>query len=393
MLFIKYFIFFICLNAFSQSTERAFYVSSNGNDNNDGLSESTAYRTLEKALNRSSNSSIKKIVILGTIIGNHMINNTGSYEILITGKPLSNEQEMSVIAGDAKNSTLNISGNIKIKFENIIITNTYIVEEKGELLANLNPVFRGGGIYIRSMATVTLGKNAVVGGNQADYGGGVYVEDATLILDGGMIYTNVATTSSTWDSGGGGVYLSSNGNFLMKNGTVSNNTAISGGGVYVKGTNVPLATGKAIFTMSGGTIKENYAIVGGGIASNSSFIMEGGRIENNIAENYGGGIYGDFLIRNGVIENNTASKGGGIYSNVRNRIISGNISKNIAQYGAGVYIERNTFTFSGGSISGNNAKFVGGGIYVQSGSVLSIENGRTTGNIAGDGEGENIFRQ
>jgi len=92
---------------------------------------------------------------------------------------------------------------------------------------------------------------------------------------------------------GGGVRILTGGTFLMKGGTISDNNARDGGGVYNFGT----------FTMSGGTIKNNTArgnisntndvSSGGGVCNFGKFNMTGGSINSNTARYAGGGVYID----------------------------------------------------------------------------------------------------
>ncbi|MDR1901648.1 MAG: hypothetical protein LBQ88_05110 [Treponema sp.] len=165
------------------------------------------------------------------------------------------------------------------------------------------------------------------------------------------------------------------------------------GGVKVHG---------GIVTLAGGEISNNEG--GGVVVVSGTFIMESGSITKNSASQ-GGGVWifdgTTTTISGGTIQNNTAKEGGGIYDGGGITTISnGTISANNAEYGAGLYINngqyanRNaTLTITGGRITGNIAEFVGGGVYVASKSVFNQRGGTISGNEAGDGEGENIFRQ
>lgn len=163
----------------------------------------------------------------------------------------------------------------------------------------------GGGIYVitsagSDLATVEIG-NATIQGNRANgtgaaksdseapgEGGGIYVQDSKMTINGGSIYGNSATTS------GGGV--------LFRNtdrSTIDNRTFALNGGTISRNTSGRLGGGMAIFTAGGGTI--NYA---------------GGSVSNNTS-GFGGGIYIDgstvLNIANADIESNTANLGGGVF--------------------------------------------------------------------------------
>ncbi len=137
-----------------------------------------------------------------------------------------------------------------------------------------------------------------------------------FILNGGKLLGN--TAADRFD--GGAVYVdvtkSQGGTFTMLDGEISGNTAQTGGAVLVQR--------YATFLMKGGTISENTALFehggGGGVCllSFSTFIMDGGSITQNDAPNAsGGGIYAltgaELMINGGSITKNTAQICGGVY--------------------------------------------------------------------------------
>ena len=150
--------------------------------------------------------------------------------------------------------------------------------------------------------------------------------------------------------------------------TSSKNPTFGGGGVYMdcpKGINMENKGG--YFQMYGGTIKDNSATNGGGVYMCNNvgniFKMYDGSITGNKATEKGGGVYsegGTITMTGGRIERNNASQGGGMYE-------SG---------GSVVY-----FTMSGGSITGNIATDKGGGVYVSEGGNFKISGSvQITGN-------------
>ena len=100
----------------------------------------------------------------------------------------------------------------------------------------------GGGVFVSKNATFTMNGNATISGNSAyvtstsfgkkNSGGGVQVFGGTFIMNSGSIRDNMAEN-------GAGVYVgdnsSSTGTFTMNGGTITNNKVIkgNGGGVYV----------------------------------------------------------------------------------------------------------------------------------------------------------------
>jgi hypothetical protein len=103
---------------------------------------------------------------------------------------------------------------------------------------------------------------------------------------------------------------------------------------------------------------------------------------------------------NAAIRGNAAKNGGGISisgnsGSAKAEMKGGEVSGNKAAYGGGVYVFKGrTFTLSGGSVARNEAEFVGGGVYVESGAAFTQSRGVVvSGNAAGDGEGEDVFKQ
>jgi hypothetical protein len=154
----------------------------------------------------------------------------------------------------------------------------------------------GGAILIWNSAKVTI-LNSRVDDNKARSGGGVYVRsDATLIADGSSFNFNQATAYS-----GGAVFNEAAA--TITNSTMSNNTAASSGGAlenYLNGvlslTNVTLSSNAANFgggisntkangTLTNVTITGNYASYSGGGIDNGTYAGEGLTLKNTIVAN------------------------------------------------------------------------------------------------------------
>lgn len=124
---------------------------------------------------------------------------------------------------------------------------------------------------------------------------------------------------------GGGIYLIGKTELNMSGGVISNNKATwgPGGGVCVAGQSGGNTTNKDVtsFTMTGGVIEGNSAAKsGGGIYVNSDDVtLSGGKIINNEASEWGGGVYVSeqphtLRLTNVVIKQNEAKvMGGGIW--------------------------------------------------------------------------------
>lgn len=187
--------------------------------------------------------------------------------------------------------------------------------------------------------------------------------ESGIILDGYKSVYNGNTSTI--------IYVIS-GEFVMNGGIIRNNRSNAGGAVYVN-------LGQK-FNMTGGTIEGcNGLNSGGAIYNNGTFIMSGGTISNNFANDAtngkGGGIYNDdagvINLNGGTIQQcESAVYGGGIYNRGQLKFsasASFKIQNNKSQRGGGIANESATLTANSGNnstISGNSASVDGGGLYL-----------------------------
>ena len=250
-----------CAGVFAQ---QSIYVSANGNDDNDGLSEARPLKDLFVAVLLAFSNDINRITVIGTLdlrseglvdswdsVFNFMY--LGSDELLITGKQGATGTERAVLSGRGSGkAVVNITTG-KIRFQNI-----EIFGGEGSLENT-----RGYGLYISPNGSVTLGQGAVIRNNAS---GGVLLM-GTCIIDGGEILENSNP----------GIFIG--GNLTMRSGSIRNNRSSgNAGGVGI------IDGGR--FTMSGGTISGNAANQAGGgvyVASGGRFDQTGGTISGNTA--------------------------------------------------------------------------------------------------------------
>jgi hypothetical protein len=285
--------------AFGQTANRSYYVRADGNDNNNGRSETAPLKTLQKALSLSSQGAVKTITVIGKIEGG-VINDiqvSTDAEIFITGKVDASDEEKAVLGA------LSIRGNkIHFRFENIAIIGDY------------------------------YGKALAISGASIKIGAGVKI-------------------SSQKDNDSNGILLDMGATFVMDDGEISGNTR---SGVSIMN--------RCTFTMNGGIISQNghgKLDRGGGISNMGTVVINGGTITNNTAKN-GGGIlnYGTLTINDGSITQNKAEYGAGIYQDRGKLTIEkGSITANEAEFvGGGLYVKKGaSFTQKGNVISGNSA--------------------------------------
>lgn len=258
-----------------------------------------------------------------------------------------------------------------------------VILVKGTLELQSGVLQNTGGKHIVLVDRGTLDINGgyiVGGGSDGTPGGGIYVDNGTVNIQGGVIAANRG-------SSGGGIFFQ-NGTLNISGGAVTGNEVINGhtdngGGIYVN---------SGTLNLSGGYVTNNYKECGcsdcrndvnnthggGGIAlANSSVMnMTGGYVTGNYSGLAGGGIYAGFFGHNvgftmsgGTIAGNCAElgEGGGL------RIAGG--TNGVIQATNKVYITNN--------ITNSNNDWGGGGIFVQEKGNLSIVNSLITNNSAG----------
>ena len=193
----------------------------------------------------------------------------------------------------------------------------------------------GGGIY--AAGTVVLNDGTISGCKAVGRyrsGGGIYIDSSgSLTMGGGSIES---CTASNW---GGGVYA--HGTFELTGGSITNCSALSGGGIYID---------NATTTLDGGTISNCKATRGGGvcIAGSDGSILEmkngsitGCEATGDTSRLIGGGVYinNRMTMTGGSITGCTATEGGGIYNNLILTLASGTVCNNTAKtQGADIYL-------------------------------------------------------
>ena len=175
--------------------------------------------------------------------------------------------------------------------------NLYGGEISGNRIANSN----GGKLYGGGIAfvggTFNMYGGAVKKNSASYYGGGVYLENAVFYLYDGEISGNTTATK------GAGVYLAGNSTFVMSGGRIAENVTGSdgyGGGVYLS--NYNSGTGSATFTMTGGEISGNKTQTG------EFYNQSGGAAGVYV------GNYDTFVMTGGSITGNVSSYNGYYFS-------------------------------------------------------------------------------
>lgn len=192
------------------------------------------------------------------------------------------------------NSKVTVSGNAKIS-SNIAYGKG--IQGHGAYLG-YEEHYGGGGIFGDKGTTITLKDNCVIDSNKSEAtvpeeqrgggynGGGGIFSFGTVQMDGGTVSNNYAKDA------GGGIYSAGNGKFKMSGGTISGNTAQNdeGGGLRVDGKEGEITGGKIL----NNTTNTTFDWGGGGIFVNSGaeLTIKNLLVTGNTAAGFGGGVGG-----------------------------------------------------------------------------------------------------
>jgi len=248
----------------------------------------------------------------------------------------------------------------------------------------------GGSVYVNGpTATITnttvdggtTSPNAVVGGglvtggklvatnlsvtnNTALAGGGVYVSNANSTFTNSTISGNKATNPSYGVGGGIDAVGPASGSVPL----VLDNTAVTGNSAALAGGGLAIATRVATTVRNGSTINDNTSVYGAGVFNAGGLSANGSSINGNDSSFQGGGIY-----------NGSSAAADTPAMDLTNTHVDGNTA---ASGGAGITtLVRATASVAGGTISGNSANG-GAGVLVGDGGVIGIDGTEMAGNTA-----------
>lgn len=313
-----------------------------------------------------------------TVAGKDTVLNLGAekYDGVLTIDGDTRNGFVSVLEG----ATANMYGNVTLQ-NGMFGGNACVVIMGSKSVFNMD-----GGVIENCSRAVTAASGATFhmqGGKilncvSENNGGGVRLYEATFIMEGGTI------SGCTADEGGGLYAINSSTNSSTVNisgGTISGCTAVigNGGGLYVDGSTI---------TISGGTISGCKALLsnnkgnGGGLyAKNKSTITINKGTISGCEGRWGGGLYAEdsstITITDSTISGCKAGAGGGLCVvgstlNIKDDIISKCFVSDTGK-GGGLYAENNSIlTISGGTIKGNKAAY-GGGVALKDSRVKEEE--------------------
>jgi uncharacterized repeat protein (TIGR01451 family) len=215
---------------------------------------------------------------------------------------------------------------------------------------------------------VTGGDAAGLGGSPlGDSGGGMYVITAALTMSNGQVFSNTALI-------GGGLYLrNSHGTLLMGNVISGNNTlqSGSGGGLCLDSSAHVTLTGNTIRNNEAGPLVNSYTTGGGAVFEDSP----------------------EAMLSDNIISNNRATDAGGMkFSNSpAATLIANTISNNIANHvgrgmkhnGGVLFVNSDNATLISNTISNNHAANTCGGVCFSGSDNAMLVGNNIVGNSAG----------
>lgn len=293
---------------------------------------------------------------------------TGASSLTVSGNNASRVFEISGIGTDAIVDGLTVAngnsgGGIWVNTNSILsLTNSSVSGNTGSGISNRgivsltnstvsgNTADSGGGISNRGIVSLT---NSNVSGNTANNGAGGGI--ANFGSDGTpseiVSLTNSTVSGNTANNGiGGGVF--SEGSLRLTNSTVSDNKAMSGGGIYNGGTFYYFKISSA--TLINSTISGNTALEdGGGIYNYSNLSLNNSTITNNTADSNGDGVGNG----GGLLSSEADFYGEG-FTIVGNSIIADNFD-NSTSGDINPDVSGSSFRDSGNNLIGDNTGSIG----------------------------------
>uniref|UniRef100_UPI00404B4475 choice-of-anchor Q domain-containing protein n=1 Tax=Flavobacterium sp. TaxID=239 RepID=UPI00404B4475 len=268
------------------------------------------------------------LLISDVLIQNNMAtgaSGSGGGILSLVGSTL--EIEDSTISGNTSNragggiEANGVGGTTTVDLDNVNLDNNTTMNAPGN----------GGGLHITGPGSINITGGTVNGNTAGREGGGLWNDSGTMIIINTEINENTALGVAA-DDGGAGIFNNNGGSVLINNSTISGNMAT--------GTS---ASGGGILSLSG------------------SIFIENSTFNDNAANRAGGAIE----IVNGILTlTNT---------DLLNNDVNGIAGTPSPGNGGGIHLSGiSTTTINGGIIAGNKAGREGGGLWNQTGSLMTV---------------------
>ena len=351
----------VCLvPGMAQATD--YYVSTSGDDST-GASWAEAFHTVGAALDKAQQTDTIRVAAgtymenitmkdAVTLFGGYVFNGTSwernwiNHNTILDGNHNGNsvvEARGTKVQGVLDGFTIRNGGNggtygggIKIVDASPWITNNYVTDNDAKV---------GGGIYGLNYNGGRIESNTIFGNRAGWHGGGIHLTESSVEVVNNIIESNRTRAA------GGGIYLTANigTNGQIKSNTILNNSSGSGGGgLFIKGSDTPIAQNYIINNTTRGAgggiylndyngtvvncmITENHGEKGGGIYAGSdtgSIVLSFNTIAYNTSDKFGPGIIGftnSMTVRNSIVWHNTFDfygNGGITYTTICNGTVN-----------------------------------------------------------------------
>ena len=381
-----------------------YYVSPNGDDDNNDGSKDKPFKTINKAITEAfaKNIYVNIYLLEGTYSGTGNVNLEltkllGYLNIIgVDGK--------TIIDGNDKDYAFNFGTTLNVNIKNIIFTNLYskkyaglIKGGSGDFTVNIdnctfekcnaktliqingkvNDVIMRENVVSSSFITNVISINNLLFENNSGNG---HISAEKGIYNSTFVNNKITVKSST----DYGIIYVSCANFVSSNNVFENNTVK---GLYIN-------RGSANFTSINDTFVNNDGVSGGAVKGGGTFINA--KFINNKATK-GGAIYHDYgvlTLKDCIFENNKADDGDDIYGYIAPNGLTGGSCLNmsntltlVSTSSSNVKSElKAIFDLGGLKVSGYNIKFYLNGVY--KGSAPLVNGVATFVAVANDGKYE-----
>ncbi|GEM_PF-6233438 len=342
--------------------QQNYYVQESiGNDKNtgDGWGAEHALATIQRAIDLAQTNAEPSVIYVagGTYYEN--LNIRSATDITIRGGFSAQDEEAgpdpvanpTVIDGGNTDRAVNISSSQNVSIEGFVIQNG-------------NTIGAGSGISVDESSSVTISGNTIQNNRSTeDWGGGIGIVFSEVTITDNVIQNNQTTAS-----GGGISFYGEDPNpcsGIVSGNTITGNSSHYAAGMMIENANV---------TVSGNSIQNNIAEQGGGgisVSDCASSIIENNIISDNTAGYDGGGMSienSNLLVTGNTIQNNSAAGNGGglsVSDCASSSIQNNRISDNTATYdGAGIFYYHSSAEIGRNFIQNNTGGNWGGGICV-----------------------------
>ena len=236
---------------------------------------------------------------------------------------------------------------------------TTIVTDEDTRITN-NYAFKGAALYNNYGGFVEINNGATIDGNEALFGGGIFNDDSTLIVDNATIGGEYP---SNWANEAGGIYNQDEAITIIRNNAqiIGNNAIWRGGG---------LVNRSSTMTIESGTIVADNVVLGLGYDEDDGALtpQTTSNFYSGELDGFGGGFHNnsELNISEATIRNNSAPAGGGLYNETIHSSVTierTTIHNNTAVVGGGLYTEDGSDDISNSTLSGNEAADDGGAIF------------------------------